>query len=180
MNKNPFEVIDSKIVYKNPWIKVREDVTLRKNGNKGIYSVIETGDSNIIIAVNSEQKICLIETYRHPIGQWVWELPGGGNDGDDPLAGAQRELKEETGLATKNWHILGKTRVCNGLSTEYQTNLLAIDVDGQINQLEDEIRTIKFVSLLEIDRMILSGEMSDNQGMTALYLYKKWLENQNN
>lgn len=177
MNEDrPFEVIDTKTAYENPWIKVREDAIVRKNGNKGIYGVLEVGDSVAIVAVNASDEICIVESYRHPIEQWVWELPGGGNDGDNPADAAMRELEEEAGLAADAYHVLGTARVCNGLSTEYQTNVLALAVRGVKEfEPEDEIRAQRFVSLDDLDGMIINGELSDNQSITALYMYKQWL-----
>ena len=44
-------------------------------------------------------KYGLIRVYRHPLGDYVWEVPRGFIDEDEePIAAARRELKEETGL----------------------------------------------------------------------------------
>ena len=39
---NPWKTLDSKIVYENPWIRVREDQVIRPDGKPGIYGVVET------------------------------------------------------------------------------------------------------------------------------------------
>ena len=45
--------------------------------------------------------------YRHAASQYLWELPAGKLEaGEDPLAGAQRELAEETGYSAKKWRQL--------------------------------------------------------------------------
>ena len=46
--------------------------------------------------------------YKHGVGHVTLALPSGLiEDGEDPLAGAQRELLEETGYVSDNWQTLG-------------------------------------------------------------------------
>lgn len=172
----PFQVKDTRIAYENPWIKVREDKIIRKDGEEGIYGYLEVGESVCIVAVDREGRICLVESYRHPFNGWFWELPGGGGEGEDLISASKKELQEETGIIAAEWTSLGRGRVCNGLSTEYQTNVLATDLDvGDFVQEEDETRGRKFVTLQELDASITKGEVNDNQSITALYMYKNWL-----
>lgn len=177
----PFKVEDTRIAYENPWIKVREDKIVRKNGETGIYGYLEVGESVCVVAADSKGYICLVESYRHPFGGWFWELPGGGGEGENLITASKKELKEETGITAMEWTLLGRGRVCNGLSTEYQTNVLAtgLKVDDFVQE-EDETRGRKFVSLNELDTLIANGRVNDNQSITALYMYKIWLSQQNN
>lgn len=73
-----FDVTETRVAYENPWIKVREDKIVRKNGKTGIYGYLEVGESVVVVAVDNEGKVCLVESYRHPFSEWYWELPGGG------------------------------------------------------------------------------------------------------
>lgn len=180
MNSDPpFKITGTRVAYENPWIKVREDKILRANGKAGIYGYLEVGESVAIVAVNNEGKICLVESYRHPFGEWFWELPGGGGDGESILLASGRELQEETGIVAQDWQVLGRARVCNGLSNEWQVNVLASNISyGDFVQQEEETRGRKFVSMKELDEMIQNGSFADNQSITALYMYKLWLEQQ--
>ena len=173
----PFLTRNTRIAYQNPWIKLREDIIVRDNGKEGIYSYLEVKASVCIVAVNQKGDICLIESYRQPFKKWFWELPGGGGDGQNTIKAAQRELEEEAGIKAGNWTILGKARVCNGLSTEYQYNVLATELkySDHFVQIEAETRARKFVSLNELDAMINGGKFEDNQSIAALYMYKNWL-----
>jgi 8-oxo-dGTP pyrophosphatase MutT (NUDIX family) len=178
MNEDrPFEVQDTRIAYENPWIKVREDKILRKNGKEGIYGYLEVSESVCIVAVDEAGRICLVESYRHPFNAWFWELPGGGGEGEELISASKKELKEETGITATKWTKLGRGRVCNGLSSEWQTNVLAAELEfGDFVQTEDETRARKFITIEELDAMINNGDFADNQSITAIYMYKNYLD----
>ena len=180
MNKpRPFKTLSSRIAYTNPWMQIREDAIIRPDGSEGIYGVIETRDSVVIVAINDKHEVGFINIFRYPVQKWCWELPGGGGDGQDILEAASRELKEETGITAKQWHILGRTRVGNGMMIEYQASVLARDITRRkATDTEEGIAGLSFFSLDRIDAMISSGEIDDGQSLTALYFYKKWLATQ--
>ena len=178
MNKDiPFKIKDTRIAYENPWIKLREDKILRKNGKDGIYGYLEVDESVCVVAVDEAGRICLVESYRHPFNAWFWELPGGGGEGEELISASKKELEEETGILANKWQKLGRARVCNGLSNEWQTNVLATELEfGNFVQGEDETRDRKFVTIKELDAMVASGDFADNQSITAIYMYKRYLE----
>ncbi|OAV60809.1 NUDIX domain-containing protein [Enteractinococcus helveticum] len=61
-----------------------------------------------IVAVDDQQRIAMINQYRHPVGQNCWEIPAGLLDveGEDHLVTAQRELAEEADLQAADWSVL--------------------------------------------------------------------------
>lgn len=63
----------------------------------------------IILALDPEDRVLVIQQYRHPIRTHEWELPAGLLDveGEDPVEAAQRELHEEVDLTAARWdHLL--------------------------------------------------------------------------
>jgi ADP-ribose pyrophosphatase len=44
--------LSSREVYRNNWMRLREDQILRSNGEKGIYGVVEKDDSAIILPID--------------------------------------------------------------------------------------------------------------------------------
>ena len=56
MNAHPYKTLASKIVYENPWVRVREDKILKPDGKEGIYSVMESNDSVMVVVLNDEKK----------------------------------------------------------------------------------------------------------------------------
>src|SRR5580698_2306519 len=91
--------LSTREVYRNPWLRLREDAIERNNGAQGIYSVVDKQDCAIILPIDGDH-IWLVEQYRYTIGERALELPQGGWEADnvDPEALARGELKEETGL----------------------------------------------------------------------------------
>lgn len=174
---SPWRILASKIVYHNGWIKVREDKVVTPSGAEGVYGVIESDNSVCIVVLNDADEIFITNNYRYPAQAWKWELPGGGGDNQDALQAAQRELEEETGIIANNWTQLGATTVCNGLMTETMATFLARDITFTGNkELGDEsIAEGKFISLEELNRMILNGEFNDGQSITALHLLHLFL-----
>lgn len=177
-DNNPIVTVSSRIVYKNPWITVREDKTLRNGDQEGIYGVVETNDSVIICAVNDRQELYVVYGYSYPTDTWSWQIPGGGGDKQSPLEAAKRELKEETGIEAERFEQIGNTIVTCGLLTEHMAIVVATGLkSGERPEADDtdSIRAGKFVSLGELRQMILSGTVCDAQSITAIYMAEQWL-----
>ena len=179
---NPWKTLGSKVVYQNAWMKVREDDVVRPDGKKGIYGVVETRDSVMIGALNNKNELYMIRAFSYPAQKWHWELPAGGDDGEDSVKASQRELLEETGIKAGNWIALPTTRPFDGLMPERMATLLATDLTfDNLSEHEDAVldsRIIaegKFFSFAEIETMISDGRIDEGQSITAIYLIEKYL-----
>ena len=73
-----------------------------------------------VLALDDEERICLIQQYRHPVRLREWELPAGlmDVDGEPALVGAKRELAEEVDLTAAEWHLLADFMNSPGGSNE--------------------------------------------------------------
>lgn len=174
----PIKTTGSKIVYKNLWITVHEDKTLTPTGNEGTYGYVESRDSVMVAVVDDQERVCLVRAFRYPSKTWGWELPGGGGDNEDLLTASKRELEEETGIRAKKWEKLSDTLVCNGLMTERQTVCIARDIsfDGHKEDADEVFQATQFFTLDEIDALIDSGDINDNQTITGLFFLQRWLK----
>ena len=94
---NPWTLVDSKSIYRNPWIHVREDRVLRPDGQPGIYGVIEIPPSIAVLAVDEEDRLLLIGQWRYTRNKYSWELPIGASHASDANIqhSAARELQRE-------------------------------------------------------------------------------------
>ena len=90
----------SREVYRNDWIRVREDEIELPDGTPGIYGVVEKRDFALVLPAE-DGGFWLVEQYRHPIGRRSWEFPQGtwpAGAGGGPEELARAELAEEIGL----------------------------------------------------------------------------------
>ena len=170
--KNPWKKVSSKIVYQNPWIRVREDEVIRPDGLPGIYSVVETRIATGVIALTEKDEVYLVGQFRYALDEYSWEIIEGGSDPDeDPLQTAMRELKEEAGLIAKSWEALGgEIQLTNCHSSEIGRLFLARDLEQTEAQPDGtevlRIRKVPFEQCLEMaDRGIFKDAMS----IIALY-----------
>src|SRR5664280_1576805 len=102
-------LISSKVVYQGPLFRVLHDKLLEPGGKPSERDVIRHNGSVVIMALDSSKSkknpwIVIERQYRHAANQYLWELPAGKLDpGEDAVAGAKRELEEETGYSAKKW-----------------------------------------------------------------------------
>jgi 8-oxo-dGTP pyrophosphatase MutT (NUDIX family) len=128
----PREVRERETVYKGlVWDIVRDTVDLGEGGVHQREYVEHTGAVGIL-ALDDEDRVLLVEQYRHPVGMTLWELPAGLLDveGEAPLHAAQRELAEEADLRAERWDVLIDWFNSPGGSTEALRLYLARGVSG--------------------------------------------------
>ena len=176
--QNPWKILSSITIYKNEWIRLREDQVITPTGTKGIYGVVETKPAIGIIPLTDDLYTYLVGQYRYTLDIYSWEIPeGGGKDGEDILTGAQRELFEETGLSAKKWTYLETMYTSNSITNEIGYLYLAEGLsqgEAQPDHTEDlKIRKIPF---LEAWQMVLDAEIKDSLaviGLMRAYNYLK-------
>jgi ADP-ribose pyrophosphatase len=159
------KTLESKLVYKNKWMSVREDRIKRPSGADGIFGVVDKPDFVVILPVH-DGFIYIVEQYRYPVEKRFWELPQGSweeNSSTDHLQMAAGELKEETGLVANRMTYLGHQFLAYGYSSQGYHMYLATDLELSETQLdaEEEGLISKKVSIEEFEAMILSGTIKD-------------------
>ena len=106
--RGPFKIIASREVYKNPWIRVREDKVVRPGGTRGIFGVVEMKAGSSVLALTDDNQVYLVKEYKYGIERYSVELASGAlEDRESPRAAAKRELEEELGLKADTWINLG-------------------------------------------------------------------------
>jgi 8-oxo-dGTP pyrophosphatase MutT (NUDIX family) len=167
----------SREVYRNHWMRVREDEILRSNGVEGIYGVVEKHDAAIIVPIDGE-RVWLVEQFRYTIQERALELPQGGWEMEigSPEALARGELREETGLEAAELIRLGELWVSYGFARQKQHVFLArgLTQTSRKPDAEEHDMTVRSVSIAEFEEMMLSGAVRDNCTLSAWALYLMW------
>jgi len=100
----PYKVLASEPRYRNRWMAVREDRVIRPGGTEGFFGVVEMVAGSSVLALDDEDRVHLVREFKYALGCDSLEVISGGiDDGETPLAAAQRELREEAGLVAAEW-----------------------------------------------------------------------------
>ena len=168
--KNPWKKLSSRQIYKNEWIRLREDEVITPTGSKGIYGVVETKPAIGIVPLTEDLHTYLVGQYRYTLDEYSWEIPeGGGKEGEDTLAGAKRELLEETGLSAERWTFLDTFYTSNSVTNEVAYVYLAQGLkQGAAQPDHTEELIVKQVPFLKAWDMVLKGEIKDALAIIGL------------
>jgi 8-oxo-dGTP pyrophosphatase MutT (NUDIX family) len=120
-----------------------------------------------ILALDDQDRVAVVDQYRHPVGMVLWELPAGLLDvaGEPPLAAAQRELAEEADLVAGTWHVLVDWMLSPGGSSEAFRCFLARDLsavpeaDRHERHAEELAMQVRWAGLEELRDGILAGRL---------------------
>ena len=121
-----------------------------------------------VLALDENDRVCLIRQYRHPIRAREWELPAGLMDitGESALIGAQRELAEEVDLVASQWNVLVDFQTSPGGSNEALRIYLArglSDADEIFDRTDEEAELEKtWVSLEDIVDAVLARDIQNS------------------
>ncbi len=171
----PWEIINSQLVFDNPWCRVRQDEVKLPNGQViDDYFVNIRPDIALILAITPNQEIVFVRQYRHGVSEVLLELPGGSfnSQTEDSLTAAARELEEETGYVTAQMKTLA-TLYDNPVKDTNKIHLIIAENarpsgTQQLDVTEDvEIVLIPVENVLE---RISSGEICVCGTITALFL----------
>jgi 8-oxo-dGTP pyrophosphatase MutT (NUDIX family) len=169
--ESPWRRRSRRLVYENAWISVLHDEVDRPNGRPGIYGVIHFQNHAVaIVAIDAQDRVALVGQWRYTIDAYSWELPEGGvPPGETPLVGAQRELREETGLQAASWLEVARIAVSNAVTDELGSIFLATDLDqGDASPDGTEELRVRWVDFEEALAMIDDGRINDLLSIAAL------------
>jgi ADP-ribose pyrophosphatase len=172
------KLVSSKVVYQGPLFRICHDKIIEPGGHANERDVIRHNGSVVIMAMDRSKSkknpwIVIERQYRHAANQFLWELPAGKLDaGEDALAGAKRELAEETGYSAKKWKPLVEYFASPGFLGESMKVFLAEGlVAGDARPEEDERIEFRLVRLSDILKMIDKGAILDGKTLTSVLLY---------
>lgn len=174
---NPIRTLSSREIYRNPWMRLREDRILRSSGQEGLYGVVEKDDCAIILPVEGDA-VYLVEQFRYTIGQRCLEFPQGGWETPDvdPEELARGELREETGLKAGQMIRLGMQWIAYGFTRQRQFVYLATELTpGETDpDPEEDDLVLHKMKIADFEQRLLDGQIQDASTLGAWGLYQLW------
>jgi 8-oxo-dGTP pyrophosphatase MutT (NUDIX family) len=158
---------------------VRSDAKIHpRTGREHDFYVIDCVNWANACAITPDRQLVMIEQYRHGSDSIELEVPGGMLDPheSDPVTGAVRELREETGFTGSNARIIGEmfpnaaimSNRCHTVLVENASLTHSTDFDPS-----EDIR-VRLVPLDQVPHLVASGQIRHAIVLAALHHLDLW------
>lgn len=166
-----WRILNSETVFRSPWIAVEKHDTVAPTGHAADYGLIRFQNRAVgVVPLHEDGSVTLVGQMRFALDAYSWEIPEGGVPFDeDLLAGAQRELAEETGLTAAHWREIIRLDLSNSVSTETGTCFLAWGLSpGERDPDETEALESVRVPFKDALNAVISGAIRDSLTVVSL------------
>ncbi len=168
-------VLGSRDIHRDDWVvALREDIVQRPGHPDETFGrlVVEHPGAVVVLAVDEDERVCVLRQYRHAGGAVFIELPAGICDaaGEDPQVTAARELREEVELQAADWRRLLTLFPTAGITSELHHIYLARglthagrgDFELHAEEAEMEKLWVPFEELLDavLDERVREGPLA--------------------
>jgi 8-oxo-dGTP pyrophosphatase MutT (NUDIX family) len=164
-------MVDVRHIFTGRVIEVNVERVELPNGSVAELEIIRHPGGAAVVALDSDDRICLLRQFRHAVGGWIWELPAGKIDNrEPPLDTARRELEEEAGMAAASWRPLGDYLSSPGVFTEVVHLFLATQLTPLPARPEEhEVIEVHWLPFTDVLRMADRGELRDGKSLVGVY-----------
>jgi len=157
--------------YRGRVIDVSLDQVRLPNGREVKLEIIDHPGGAAAVAIDEQERVCLVHQFRHAADGWLWELPAGRIEPDEsPLETARRELAEEAGVSAADWTDLGAMHSSPGVFREVIHLWLARTLEqvGQSHEPEElmEVHWLPFNQALD---WCNDGTITDAKTLIGLF-----------
>ena len=170
----PFKILTKEYISNHKYFTARKDSYQTPTGKiVDPYFVVELPECVLAVAITKENKVLLIEQYRHAIQEQSIEFPGGFIDKNEtPESAVIRELQEETGYSFSEYHYLGKTYSNPGVLTNATHLFVATGGHITSEQSLDANEEIKIMLKPMDEVMAMMQTYQFKQSMHELCLFR--------
>ena len=155
--------IERKMIYEGRIIQFSVDTVVLPNGMRVPLEIVRHPGGAAIVAIDAQQRVCLLRQYRHAAGGYIYELPAGKLEPDEPPeTTARRELVEEASVTAMNWTSLGAYFSSPGVFTEVIHLFLATGLaPASAGHDPEEVFQVEWWPLAQAVERARNGELAD-------------------
>ena len=155
--------IERMLIYEGRVIQVSVDTVVLPNGMRVPLEIVRHPGGAAVVAIDAQRRVCLLRQYRHAAGGYVYELPAGKLEPDEPPeTTARRELVEEARVSAAHWSSLGAYFSSPGVFTEVIHLFLATGLTpAAANPEADEVFQVEWWPLELAAARARNGELAD-------------------
>jgi ADP-ribose pyrophosphatase len=174
-----FSSLNRHFVYRGKVFNIVQEQVRTPEKRVVSLDIVEHRGAVTIVPLDDAGNIWFVRQYRHPAGRTLLELPAGVMESaEDSQSSAERELREEIGMAARQFQKIGEFFLAPGYSTEYMTVYLASGLYADpLPQDEDELLSVEIVPVEIAYQMAHQGEIADAKSLAALFLAQDWIKN---
>jgi 8-oxo-dGTP pyrophosphatase MutT (NUDIX family) len=162
--------------FDSPYVSLRIDTIVDRDGAEHGRAVVQPNGAVGVLAIDEQDRLLLVEQYRHPVGRRLLEIPAGTLDvaGEGALDAAVRELAEEADLVATDWDPLLALLATPGYSTEHweifrATGLRPVpEADRTEREAEEADMVQWWLPFDEAVDAVLAGRISDSMTVSAI------------
>jgi 8-oxo-dGTP pyrophosphatase MutT (NUDIX family) len=163
--------LSRRVVYENPWVRFDAHEMIHPNGTPGVHGVVVTPRASAVVLLDGEE-VLLARQSRFAVDAVVLEvIKGGRHAGEDGLACAQREAREEAGVVAARWRSLGRAYEIPSIVAEPVELYLAAGLSPAPLPPE-EVERIEIVRMRFDDALAACADGRIDDAITALALLR--------
>lgn len=170
--KESWQTLSEEEIDKNRWWAHLRRQFRRPDGKEGSYDLVEKNHAVLVVARADDGRFLMIREYKYLLDEVGVAVPAGGIEpGEEPIDGAVREFREETGYEAATWLPIGKCAGMPFLTNEWLYVFYATDLK-QVAEHDDEVVETLWMTKEEIDDAIRQGSMWDSHVISAWCMAK--------
>jgi ADP-ribose diphosphatase len=148
------------------------------NGSRRTFERILGGaDSVVVVALADGDTVLLVREYAAGVDRYELGLPKGVVDpGENPLAAAHRELREEVGMGARNLRLIHSLSLVPGYIQHSSSLVVAWDLypDPAKGDEPEPIEVIPW-PMARLDALLARDDFTEARSIAGLFLARRWL-----
>ncbi len=158
-------------IYRGKVVRLCLEQVELPNGRRADLEIVHHPGGAAAVALDADGRVCLLRQFRHAAGGWIWELPAGKLEANEPpQATALRELEEEAGQRAARCQSLGRLLSSPGVFDEVIHLYLARELtEVALNHEPHESIEVHWLPLAQALSMARNGEILDAKTIVGLF-----------